>query len=206
MSQHKRHALNACNASVLIVAALTMLTGCSNSGTSSMEHADGQGPIASGGSPMNKELTRQQAQETLYAYMRRTLQAVPTIIALDNTRYGGAGGGVDTCDDRIDSENSPIHYYDSRDMQVAEKTDFADLVRKTGDVWRSWGWRVEERENSEKPNRVGTSPDGYILSIEIRPSRFAGYPPSFTGDTPCFSPRFRHDDVPVPTTITRDEP
>ncbi|WP_245535320.1 hypothetical protein [Segniliparus rotundus] len=155
---------------------------------------------------MHTELTRKQAQETLYDYMRRTLQEVPTVIALDNARYGGAGGGVDTCDDRIDGENAPIHYYDSRDMHVAEKTDFADLVRKTGDVWHSWGWRVEERENSEKPNRVGTSPDGYILRIEVRPSRFAGYPPSFTGDTPCFSSRFRHGDVPVPTTITHDEP
>ncbi|WP_245535321.1 hypothetical protein [Segniliparus rotundus] len=145
-----------------------------------------------------------QAQEVLYEYMRKTLQALPQGISLDNTRLS-PGGGVDTCEDRIDSENSPISYYDYRDMRVPQGIDYAELVAKVGDVWRSWGWRVEERKGSDNPNRYGYSPDGYSLNITARPPQFASFPPSFGGNTPCFPPELRDDHVPIPPVITRDD-
>ena len=146
--------------------------------------------------------SQRQAQEALYGYMRKTLQALPPGIILDNTRYGG--GGTAACDDRVDSENAPVDFADFRDMHTPPGIDYNDLIAKVGDIWKSWGWGVEEREDDNKPNRYGRSPDGYSLSIMGYTGQFAGYPPSMTGGTPCFSPNLKDDHVPRPTLITSD--
>jgi hypothetical protein len=49
------------------------------------------------------------------------------------------------------------------------------IIAKVGDIWKSWGWYVIEREGFYKPNRFGYAPDGY--SLQIMASQ-PGYPPS----------------------------
>ena len=73
------------------------------------------------------------------------------------------------------------------------------LIAKIGDIWKSWGWQVIERDRLTKPNRFGSAPDGYILEIEARPD--PKYPPSLIGSSPCFPGNLRRDDVPRPPII-----
>lgn len=181
--------------------ALALTTGC---------YSSHRTPSQSGATVSNHEgaptvdapTSRRKAQQKLYEYMSNTLQYLPEGIALDNTRYEGAGGGVDTCDDRIDSENAPIFYYDSRDMHVPKGIEYNDLISKVGEIWRGWGWSVEERDGTYKPNRQGKSPEGYTLNIQA--GYPVGYPPTMDGNTPCFSPQFRHEPVPIPRVITHE--
>ncbi|MGL6234327.1 MAG: hypothetical protein ACRC20_03190 [Segniliparus sp.] len=147
--------------------------------------------------------SQRQAQEALYHYMQATLQQLPYDVSLDNHRYGGTGG-VMQCDDRIDQLNAPIQYYNVFDTRVPPGTDYADFVVKVGEIWKGWGWRVEELEDDDKPNRTGTSPDGYQLDIAVYSGKFASYPPKFGGHTPCFPASLRDDDVPAPRVITSD--
>ncbi|MGL6234326.1 MAG: hypothetical protein ACRC20_03185 [Segniliparus sp.] len=143
--------------------------------------------------------SQRQAQETFYHYMLATLQQLPHSATLDNHRY--SAGGVVQCDDRIDQLNAPITYYDHFDTLTPPGTDLNTLITQTGDIWKSWGWKVEERDGN-KPNRYGTSPDGYTLRIEA--AYPAGYPPTLGGHSPCFPASLRDDDVPRPRVITKD--
>jgi hypothetical protein len=63
------------------------------------------------------------------------------------------------------------------DMTLPPGTDSEALIAKTGDIWKSWGWYVYERDDFYKPNRFGYSPDGYILQIMARYE--PGHPPAF---------------------------
>ena len=73
------------------------------------------------------------------------------------------------------------------------------LVAAAGDVWKSWGWWVFERDGMYKPNLSGYSPDGYELHIGV--PGLPG-PPNITGTSPCFPHDIARDDLPFPTTIT----
>ena len=46
-----------------------------------------------------------------------------------------------------------------------------DVIAKIGDIWKSWGWYVIERDGFEKPNRFGYAADSYSLQVQ------AVYPP-----------------------------
>ncbi|WP_245535345.1 hypothetical protein [Segniliparus rotundus] len=146
--------------------------------------------------------SQRQAQETLYGYMQKTLQGLPDNIFLDNKRYGGYGGGhTAACDsERVDRENSPVDFGDYRDMHTPPGSDYNALIAKVGDIWKSWGWRVEERDD-DKPNRYGHSPDGYTLSIQSA----GAYEPTMVGGTPCFPASLRDDTVPQPRVISKDK-
>ncbi|WP_084206643.1 hypothetical protein [Segniliparus rugosus] len=145
--------------------------------------------------------SQQQAQETLYGYMRKTLEALSAGIDIESA-HPWQGGSTGACDDRIDQENAPVSYSDFRGIRAPAGTDYNDLILRFGDVWKGWGWRVVERSGDNKPNRYAISPDGYILSIEA--GNPVGYPPTMLGRTPCFSPKLRDDHVPKPRVITRD--
>jgi hypothetical protein len=41
-----------------------------------------------------------------------------------------------------------------------------NVIAKIGDIWKSWGWYVIERDGFQKPNRFGYAPDGYSLQLE----------------------------------------
>lgn len=66
------------------------------------------------------------------------------------------------------------------ELKSANGVDATNIVRTVGDVWRSWGWYVFERDGFTKPNEFGYGPDGYRLQIEAA----------------------TQDDVPVPDIIT----
>ncbi|EFV12967.1 hypothetical protein HMPREF9336_02224 [Segniliparus rugosus ATCC BAA-974] len=146
--------------------------------------------------------SQRQAQEALYGYMRKTLQGLPEGVMLDNKRYGGYGGGsTAACDsERVDIENSPVDFADFRDMHTPPGTDYNALIARVGDIWKSWGWQVEERESDDKPSRYGHSSDGYSLRIQSAGS----YEPTLVGSTPCFPAHLRDDSVPQPRVITKD--
>jgi hypothetical protein len=42
-----------------------------------------------------------------------------------------------------------------------DPNDVIAKIGKIGDIWKSWGWYVIERDGFQKPYRVGYAPDGY---------------------------------------------
>ena len=148
--------------------------------------------------------TRQQAQDAVYRYYVKTLRELPDGYALDNSRYGKMGGAsVAPCDDfgSENNNNDPAKYHDRRTIIAPPGTNNLDLVAKIGNIWKNWGWRVEERKGFNKPNFFGTAPDGYMFKVESD----SKYPVMFTGSSPCFTgDKTRYDDIPSPTLITRD--
>ncbi|ADG97789.1 hypothetical protein Srot_1321 [Segniliparus rotundus DSM 44985] len=157
------------------------------------------------GAPMEPmPTTTQQAQDAVYRYYVKTLQALPDGYALDNSRYGGSSVTVIPCSDHgsLNNHNDPARYTDARTILTPPGTNNLDLVAKIGDIWKNWGWRVEkDREGFNKPNRFATAPDGYELQVESD----AQYPVMLKGSSPCFKgDKTRGDFIPSPTIITRD--
>lgn len=77
------------------------------------------------------------------------------------------------------------------------------MVRRAGDIWRSWGWYVFERDGFHKPNEVGCGPDGHRMQIVTagRP----GYAPTLSASTPCFHGGIAKNDIPFPVVLPADE-
>ncbi len=140
--------------------------------------------------------SQQQAQDTVIGYLKKTLQALPPGTILDASRYS-SGATVAPCQDVA---NSPMELATNGDMTLPPGIDSEALIAKTGDVWKSWGWFVYERDGFYKPNRFGYSPDGYILQIIARSE--PGYPPSLQGISPCFPPDLPADRSPFPMILT----
>jgi hypothetical protein len=44
-------------------------------------------------------------------------------------------------------------------------TDPDAVIGQTGDIWKSWGWYVMERDGFREPNRFGYARDGYSLCL-----------------------------------------
>lgn len=148
---------------------------------------------------------RQQAQDTIYRYYQQTLQKLPSGYALDNSRYGGSSASVAPCDDNDQTTTGPANYEDSRVVTAPPNTDYPALIAKVGDIWKSWGWRVTERDGFDKPNRFGYSPDGYTLDIKAGPAHVPGAPPTLGASSPCFpGDASRFQPLPEPRIITRD--
>lgn len=145
--------------------------------------------------------SQQQAQDTVLGYLKRTLQALPAGVVLDATRYGSAGHDS-YCDDNATSPSSPQRFHTIGDLGLPGNIDWDAIVAKTGDIWKSWGWYVFERDGFYKPNRFGYAPDGYSLQI-IATSR-SGYPPSLEGVSPCFPGDRARDDISVPLVLKAD--
>lgn len=142
--------------------------------------------------------SQQQAQDTLIGYLKKTLQALPPGTTLDATRYSGGTNTV-PCKDAI-SGTPPVEFNTTGDLKPPPGTDFAAMIAKVGDVWKSWGWHVFERDGFYKPNRFGYAPDGYSLSIEStsRPE----YPPTLGGVSPCFPADLPDDRSPFPMILS----
>ena len=122
---------------------------------------------------------------------------MPPGSTIDASRYGAAGHNS-YCDDNDSSADAPMYFHTIGELTppVGAHTD---LVTNAGELWRSWGWYVIERDGFTKPNRFGYAPDGYRLQIESAAQ--PGYPPSIEGSSPCFRGGIARDDIPTPTVI-----
>jgi len=154
----------------------------------------GGGPMTSTPTP---PISPQQAQDTLIGYLKKTLQALPPGTTLDATRY--APTNTPPCQD-VTTGTPPRALTTIGDLTLPSGTDPQAIVAKTGDIWKSWGWNVVERDGFDKPNRFGYAPDGYSLQIEAR-SR-PGFAPSLQGVSPCFPADLPDNRSPFPTILT----
>ncbi len=144
--------------------------------------------------------SQQQAQDTLLGYLRKTLRELPAKTTLDATRYSG-GTSTAPCEDVI-SGTPRVDFSTIGELKLPAGTQLEAIVAKIGDIWKSWGWYVFERDGFRKPNRVGLAPDGYRLHIEAQQP--ASYPPTFTGVSPCFAGDLPDNRSPFPMVLTGD--
>jgi hypothetical protein len=143
--------------------------------------------------------SQQQAQDTLLRYLTKTLQGLPPGTTLDATGYGATN--TPPCQD-VDTGTPPVSLTTIGDLKPPAGTDPNTLVAKTGDIWKSWGWYVFERDDFRKPNRFGYAPDGY--SLQIKGKSQPGYPPSLEGLSPCFPCELPDDRSPFPMVLKAD--
>jgi hypothetical protein len=90
-------------------------------------------------------------------------------------------------------------FTDVRQAILPAGTDPVSVIRQAGDIWRSWGWYVVERDDFPQPNQFGYGPDGYRLQIES--ANPPGNPPTVSAISPCFPGDLAHDDIPVPVIL-----
>lgn len=100
--------------------------------------------------------TQQQAQDTVIGYLKKTLAALGAGITLDASRYSG-GGTVHPCKD-VETGTPPMEFATNGDLTLPAGVDANTIVAKAGDIWKSWGWQVYERDGFYKPNRFGYAP------------------------------------------------
>lgn len=136
--------------------------------------------------------SQQEARDTVLRYLQQTVDGLPKSSTLDGTRYGGSRTFY--CDDEPVDENSPVRFEDWRDVRLPAGAITSEVVSQIGDVWKSFGWQVIERDGFPKPNRFGYPPDGYSLQITARddPSQA----PSVIAVSPCFPGNLKDDSVP----------
>jgi hypothetical protein len=144
--------------------------------------------------------SQQQAQDTLVGYLKKTLQALPPGTVLDSAGYAGAGHNIGCEDEPKDPKTAPVHFQTIGNVTVPGATDRNAVINKVGDIWRSWGWYVFERDGFTKPNQFGYGPDGYRL--QIMAANPPTYPPTLEGSTPCFPGDIANDDVAYPPQLT----
>lgn len=197
------------SAIVALFALYLGLTGCSNDPDLGPPTPTGATDI--GGPPMTSSpppgwsletvvpQTQEQAQDTLVGYLQRTLQALPPGTKFDTGRYSGTGHN-NSCDDNFTGPGRPpTNFSTVVDITFPPGTDIRATITKTGDIWRSWGWYVYERDGFEKPNQFGYAPDGYRLQI------VAAYPPEFpptlSAISPCFPGEIAREGIPFPAVL-----
>jgi hypothetical protein len=153
-----------------------------------------------GGSTMNTVVpqSQQQAQDTVLGYLKRTLDALPPGTVLDATRLGTAGT-TGYCDDNDSTPSAPRNFSTVGELKLPPGTDNVAAIAKVGDIWRSWGWRVIDRDGFRKPNQFGYGPDGYRLQI-IAASPTT-YPPTVNAISPCYPGTIAREDISFPIQI-----
>jgi hypothetical protein len=119
---------------------------------------------------VNVPTSQQQAQDTVLGYLKKTLDALPPGVVFDATRYGSAGSAA-PCNDAPSNTNPPKEFSATGDLTLPPGVDAGKLIAQVGDIWKSWGWWVFERDGMYKPNRSGFSPDGYELHVGVPGSR-----------------------------------
>lgn len=144
--------------------------------------------------------SQQQAQDTLVSYLEKTIEALPPGTAYDSGRYSVTGRNISCDDDFMGPGEPPTNFTTKGDLVVPEGVDTDTLIPKVGDIWRSWGWYVFERDGFRKPNQFGYGPDGYRLQIVA--ANPAGYPPTLSAVSPCFPGDIARDDVAFPGHIS----
>lgn len=130
---------------------------------------------------------QQDAQDNVNKYLQQTLDAQPKGTALDGIRYV-AGPGAVPCDD------GGVRVDDVRDVDAPPRTDYTKLVTATGDLWRQWGWEVDDAGDHGRLSRVGHVPDGYTVRIEA--GQDSEQRPTVTASSPCFPAALRENDIP----------
>ncbi len=147
--------------------------------------------------------TQQEAQDTVLRYLRKTVDGLPPGTVLDSTDF--RGGGNLTCDDHFTGPGKPPTEYEYWTHVMGPPGVSSDeLVAATGEVWRSWGLTVVERDDFRKPNRFGYAPDSYRLQIKGPGS--PGYPPTLIVSSPCFPGDLVRDDISAPSAIKQTAP
>lgn len=144
--------------------------------------------------------SQQEAQEMVLRYLQQTVDAMPRGAILDGRRLA-VGDGVRYCEDDPSGPDAPVRFSDWRDVTVPNGTLSSEVVVQVGEVWRSWGWQVIERDGFPKPNRFGYGPDGYRLQIKVRSDEQQSL--SLIGSSPCFSGSLRRDIPRNPLVITQ---
>lgn len=142
--------------------------------------------------------SQQEAQDTVLQYLQKTVDGLPPDTVLDSTDFRG-GGNVSCDDDHTGPGNPPTEYEYWTHVNGPHGTSSDELVVRAGEVWRSWGFTVTERDDFRKPNRFGYAPDGYRLQIK-GPSK-PGYPPTLIGSSPCFPGELARTDIGAPKVI-----
>lgn len=147
--------------------------------------------------------SQQEAHDTVLQYLQKTVDGLPPGTTLDTTQAGG--GSNLSCDDDYQGPGpGPTDYTITTYVIGPAGVPPADLITKTGDLWRSWGLSVMERNGFEKPNQFGYPPDGYSLLIQAAyPPQ---YPPSLAVISPCFPGNLRKDGIPIPDIIHQSNP
>jgi hypothetical protein len=140
---------------------------------------------------------QQAAQDGVDKYLVQTLDALPKGTTLDGTRYVDGPGTVG-CDD------AGVRLQDQRDVDTPADTDYGRLVATTGDLWRQWGWTVDDPDDQGRPDRVGHTPDGYTVSIEG--AQDPKQRPTMVGSSPCFAAGLRENDIPRTPVIEQSPP
>ncbi|MCP2627137.1 hypothetical protein NLB33_30275 [Mycolicibacterium smegmatis] len=142
--------------------------------------------------------SQQEAQEMVLHYLQRTVDGLPpgTILDSSDTR----GGGNRACDDDYTGPGpGPTAFSVWTHVVGSPDTKPADLIARTGELWRSWGIQVMERDGFEKPNQFGYPDDGYRVQIEA--AYPPEYPPTLVVTSPCFAGDLRQDGIPFPKVI-----
>jgi hypothetical protein len=143
--------------------------------------------------------SQQQAQDTVLGYLTRTVDGLPAGTTLDGTRYR-VGSGNRSCDDNPTGPDAPeMMFTDVRQVVLPAGVDGVAVIADVGDIWRSWGWHVFERDDFPRPNQFGYGPDGYRLQIES--SSPPGQPPTISGISPCFPGDLASDDITIPVIL-----
>jgi hypothetical protein len=142
--------------------------------------------------------SQQQAQDTVLGYLKRTLVGLPAGSVIDGSRYAGAGHNS-YCDDNDSGPSAPMRFHTIGELKLPPGAEAGDVVKTVGDVWRSWGWYVYQRDGFRIPNEFGYGPDGYRLQI-VTAAR-EGYPPAVQASSPCFSRTIARDDIAVPNVV-----
>lgn len=102
----------------------------------------------------------------------------------------------------MDDGKAPVSFATVGELNLPASVDPVSVVSQLGDIWKSWGWYVIERDGFRKPNRFGYAPDGYIL--QISPKNPVTDPPTLKADCPCFSGDLPDNRSPFPTILTAE--
>ena len=143
--------------------------------------------------------SQQQAQDTIADYLRRTAAGLPAGTIYDSGRFPKTGDNIPCDDDFMRPGEPPTNFTTTGNLVFPEGSDTNAMIAKTGEVWRSWGWYVIERDGFRKPNQFGYGPDGYRLQI-VAPNP-PQYPPVVSAMSPCYPGDIARDDVPFPGKI-----
>lgn len=135
--------------------------------------------------------SQQEAQGIVLKYLQRTVYALPKGTSFDST--DAQGGSNLSCDDFAGPGPGPTQYDVTTHVVSPPNVAPTEIVANVGDVWRSWGLKVLERKEFDKPNWFAYAEDGYRLQIEI--AHPANYPPTLTVISPCFPGELRDDDL-----------
>ncbi|MDF2825891.1 MAG: hypothetical protein K0R68_3299 [Mycobacterium sp.] len=143
--------------------------------------------------------SQEQAQDTVIDYLIRTVEQMAPGVAFDGTRYR-VGSGNRSCEDNPTGPVAPeMMYTDVREVVLPAGRDPVAVIGEVGEIWRSWGWYVFQREDFPVPNQFGYGPDGYRLQIES--SSPPGAPPVISGISPCFAGELAGDELEIPVRI-----